>query len=69
MYLLRPSQTALTLKYVVQTLKPKFSEGSNNRRFEDSVYTAYLKYLRAVASMYWSLKLTLFVFLAELKRR
>ncbi|VDI19251.1 Hypothetical predicted protein, partial [Mytilus galloprovincialis] len=50
-YLLRSSQTASTLKYIAQILKPKFlAEGSNNRRFEDSVYTAYLKYLRAVTS-------------------
>uniref|UniRef100_A0A8W8J7A0 HECT domain-containing protein n=1 Tax=Magallana gigas TaxID=29159 RepID=A0A8W8J7A0_MAGGI len=50
-HLFRPSQTTLTLKAVIQILKPVFSEeGSNSRQLENSVYSAYLKYLRAVAS-------------------
>ena len=52
-HLFRPTQTTLTLKALIQILKPKFSEeGSNSRRLENSVYSAYLKYLRAVASKY-----------------
>lgn len=54
-HLFRPSQTTLTLKAVIQILKPVFSEeGSNSRQLENSVYSAYLKYLRAVASKYAS---------------
>uniref|UniRef100_A0A8W8I3L1 HECT domain-containing protein n=1 Tax=Magallana gigas TaxID=29159 RepID=A0A8W8I3L1_MAGGI len=50
-HLFRPSHTTLTLKAVIQILKPVFSEeGSNSRQLENSVYSAYLKYLRAVAS-------------------
>lgn len=55
LHLFRPSQTTLTLKAVIQILKPVFSEeGSNSRQLENSVYSAYLKYLRAVASKYAS---------------
>lgn len=40
------------LKALIQILKPKFSEEGSNSRVENSVYSAYLKYLRAVASKY-----------------
>ncbi|XP_061171879.1 uncharacterized protein LOC133181380 [Saccostrea echinata] len=50
-HLLRPSKTCLTLKAVTQLLKPQFSEdGSNDRKYENYVYAAFLRYLRAAAS-------------------
>ena len=51
LHLFTPSQTKLTLKALLQILKPSFSEeGSNDRHFENAVYSVYLKYLRSVAS-------------------
>ncbi|XP_061167403.1 uncharacterized protein LOC133176276 [Saccostrea echinata] len=50
-HLFRPSCCTLTIKALIQLLRPKFSEeGSNNKRYESAVYTVFLKYLRAVAS-------------------
>lgn len=51
LHLLRPCSNSLTVKYLVQLLKPEFSEeGSNNRRHENAVYAAFQKYLREIAS-------------------
>jgi len=52
LYLLRPSPSGnLQLKQLTHLLKPAFSEeGSNNRKYENAAYTAFLKYLREVAS-------------------
>lgn len=50
-HLLNPSTTCLTLKAVTQLLKPHFSEeGSNDRKYENSVYSAFLRYMRSAAS-------------------
>ena len=52
LYLLRHSQAeTLTVKKVTHLLKPEFSEeGTNSRKFENAVYSQFLKYLREVAS-------------------
>ncbi|XP_015777267.1 PREDICTED: uncharacterized protein LOC107355242, partial [Acropora digitifera] len=52
LYLLRPSHAeTLTVKKVTHLLKPEFSEeGTNSRKFENAVYSQFLKYLREVAS-------------------
>ena len=52
LYLLRPSQAeTLTVKKVTHLLKTEFSEeGTNSRKFENAVYSQFLKYLREVAS-------------------
>ena len=50
--ILEPRQTRLTVKCLMQLLKPMFSEeGSNKRRFESEIYAEFLKYVRQVASM------------------
>ncbi|XP_061188056.1 uncharacterized protein LOC133196140 [Saccostrea echinata] len=50
-YLLQPSSTKLTVKSIIHLLCPKFAEeGSNTRRYENSVYAAFTKYLREVES-------------------
>ena len=43
----------LTVKQLVNLLKPEFSpEGSNSRSLENKVYAAFVKYMREVASKY-----------------
>ncbi|KAK3083721.1 hypothetical protein FSP39_002007 [Pinctada imbricata] len=50
-YLFRPTATKLTVKSLINLLHPTFSEeGSNNRRCENMVYAAFIKYIRAAAS-------------------
>ena len=41
----------LTVKKIVQMLKPVFAEeGSNTRKLEDEVYASFMKYLREASS-------------------
>lgn len=43
----------LTVKQLVQLLKPEFSlEGSMSRLLDNTVYVAFIKYIREVASTY-----------------
>ena len=45
--------TTLAIRRIQEILKPDFSEqGSNTRVFEGQVYTAFVKYLREVASKF-----------------
>ena len=53
LYLLRPPQNnaKLTVPLILHLLKPTFlEEGSNSLKYEKSVYSKFVKYLREVAS-------------------
>ena len=50
LHILIPSSKNLTVKSLVNLLKPVFSEeGSNNRKYENEIYSVFMKYLRKVA--------------------
>ena len=50
LHILIPSSKNLTVKSLVNLLKPVFSEeGSNNRKYENEIYSVFMKYVRKVA--------------------
>lgn len=51
LYLFRPSDCRLNIRNLVRLLDPKFAEeGSNLKRYQKEVYTAFYRYIREVAA-------------------
>jgi len=51
LHLLRPTSHKLSIKFLLNYLKPNFSEvGSNCYKFEKDIYAAFIRYIREVSS-------------------
>jgi hypothetical protein len=49
-YLFTPQSQQITFRMLTELLKPSFSqEGSNSRKFENEIYSQFIKYMREVA--------------------